>query len=86
MFMSQTRLEPAASIIAKFGGPEKVAEVTGKHISRVYRWMYEKARGGTGGTIPQAEAQKMLRYAEDNQIELSAADFFGSPVPEAANG
>jgi hypothetical protein len=79
--MSDAHLEPAKSIIAKIG-IEKVAEITGKHVSRVYRWMYPKERGGTGGLIPQTDAPTILKYARDNSIELSPADFF--PAQENA--
>jgi hypothetical protein len=71
------RLEPAASIIAQMGGVEAVALITKRHVSRVYRWMYPKENGGSGGIIPQAEAAKLLAHARDNRIKLNAADFFG---------
>ncbi|NTD84269.1 hypothetical protein [Agrobacterium tumefaciens] len=73
--MSDNHLEPAKSVIAKIG-IERVSAVTGKHISRVYRWMYPKARGGTGGIIPQADAFVLLAHARSEGIELSPADFF----------
>lgn len=78
------RLEPAASIIQTLGGVERVSEITDRHISRVYRWMYPKDRGGTGGIIPQPEAAKMLAYAKDKRIRLSPAAFFGTPAPVPA--
>lgn len=74
MPMSETHLEPAKSVIAKIG-IEKVSDVTGKHVSRVYRWMYPKERGGTGGFIPQADAQLILQHARANSIPLSASEF-----------
>lgn len=73
--MSKDHLEPARSVIAKIG-IEKVAEITGKHVSRVYRWMYSKERGGTGGLIPQSDAPVLLNYARENKIALSADEFF----------
>lgn len=76
--MSDTHLEPAKSIIAKIG-IDKVSEITGKHVSRVYRWMYSKERGGTGGLIPQGDAPALLQYARENGIPLSEADFFPAP-------
>lgn len=83
--MSEKHLNPAKTVIGKVGGPERVAAVTGKHISRVYRWMYEKSRGGTGGSIPQADAEKLLAHAEAEGIDLTPADFFArSPKGEAA--
>ena len=72
--MSETHLDPAKSVIAKIG-IEKVAEVTGKHVSRVYRWMYPKEKGGTGGFIPQADAQTLLGYARREGIALSPSEF-----------
>lgn len=79
--MNETHLDPAKSVIAKIG-IEKVSEITGKHVSRVYRWMYPKERGGTGGLIPQGDAPTLLAYAKANDIELTPADFF--PATESA--
>ncbi|RVD13953.1 MAG: hypothetical protein EOS73_34790 [Mesorhizobium sp.] len=79
--MSEAHLDPAKSIIAKIG-IDNVARVTGKHVSRVYRWMSPKERGGTGGLIPQAAQPVILQFAVENGIDLSPADFF--PVAEKA--
>lgn len=76
--MSKNHLDPAKSIIGKFGGPDPVARITGKHISRVYRWMHPKERGGTGGVIPQADAQKLLAHARSEGIDLDPREFFQS--------
>jgi hypothetical protein len=76
--MSEKHLDPAKSIIAKIG-IDKVSEITGKHVSRVYRWMYPKDRGGTGGVIPQGDAPALLAYAKANQIKLDAEEFFAIP-------
>jgi hypothetical protein len=76
--MRKHRLEPARSVIAKLGGIDVVSEATGRHVSRIYRWMYPKVQGGTGGLIPQSEAAKLLAFAHANQIPLSAADFFAA--------
>jgi len=72
--MSDKHLDPAKSVIAKIG-IEKVSEVTGKHVSRVYRWMYPKERGGTGGFIPPEDAKSLLAWARDNDVILSPAEF-----------
>jgi hypothetical protein len=69
-------MDPAASIIAKFGGHEAVATITGKHVTRVYRWTYPKAKGGTNGVIPHEDARKLLAHAKSAGIELQPADFF----------
>lgn len=79
--MSEKHLDPAKSVIAKIG-IEKVSELTGKHVSRVYRWMYPKERGGTGGYIPNSDIPLLLAYAKANDIDVSPADFFA--VSEAA--
>jgi hypothetical protein len=78
--MSADHLDPAKSIILKIG-VDKVAEITGKHVSRVYRWMYSKERGGTGGLIPQTDAPALLAYAAANGVDISPADFF--PVTQS---
>lgn len=72
--MSAKHLDPAKTIIGKIG-IEKVSELTGKHVSRVYRWMYPKERGGTGGFIPNADAPVLLAYAKKNKLKISASDF-----------
>lgn len=74
-------LDPARSVIAKIG-IDNVSRITGKHVSRVYRWMYSKERGGTGGLIPQSDAPTLLEYAREHKIDLKAADFF--PAAEDA--
>lgn len=79
--MSENQLEPARSVIAKIG-VEKVCQITGKHISTVYRWMYPKDRGGCGGFIPTAEARGLLDFARENGIDLVAEDFFRPRSPE----
>ena len=76
--MSETHLDPARSVIAKIG-IDKVSDITGKHISRVYRWMYPKERGGTGGLIPQSDQPLILSYANETGIDLSERDFFFRP-------
>lgn len=81
--MSTSHLEPARSVIRKIG-VDTVVSVTGKHISRVYRWMYPKDRGGTGGFIPQADALALLEYARANEVDLTPSDFFASAEGKAA--
>jgi hypothetical protein len=71
-------LDPAKSILDRIGY-EAAAAVTGKHISRVYRWTYPTDRGGTGGVIPHADALKLLDHARANSIALTEADFMRAP-------
>lgn len=78
--MNTDYLEPARTVIGKIG-THRVAAITGKHVSRVYRWMYPKSRGGTGGLIPQSDMPALLAYALENQIDLSPAEFFPAVPP-----
>lgn len=72
-------MEPAKSILDRIGYG-KAAELTGKHISRVYRWTYPAGvREGTGGIIPHADAIKLLDHCRATGIALSEADFMKSP-------
>lgn len=73
-------LEPAKTVIEKIGGADAVAKVTGRDVSRVYRWMYPRERGGTGGVIPHPEARKLLEHAAANDIALAPGDFFAAPA------
>lgn len=75
--MSDTELNPAFSIIKDLGGAAKVAEITGKHVSRVYRWSCSKEKGGTGGTIPAADASLLLAHAKKHGLPVTAERFFG---------
>ena len=77
-------LEPAYSLIKKFGGPKGlwsgikvVAAVTRSDPSRVYRWMRPKEKGGTGGLIPSDRQKALLDYARENKLRVKADDFFG---------
>lgn len=74
--MRDEKLDPALSVIKSLGGFEKVAEITKKHISRVYRWTYPKDRGGTGGFIPQADAEILLAHAKAHDLPVTAESFF----------
>lgn len=82
--MSDRNLEPASTVIAKIGGVDIAAQVTGKHVSRIYRWTYPREKGGTGGVIPHEDATKLLKHASDHKIELTAADFFMVEAPSTA--
>lgn len=71
---------PAARVIAKFGegtkGHYRVAELLGRHVSRVFRWTYPKERGGTGGLIPPREQDRLLEIARREGVALARSDFF----------
>lgn len=72
-------MDPAKSILDLIGY-DTAARVTGKHISRVYRWTYPSGvRGGTGGIIPHVDALKLLAHARQEGIKLSEPDFMRAP-------
>lgn len=73
-------MEPAKSILDLIGY-EKAAEVTGKSISRIYRWTYPSGpRQGTGGIIPHEDALKLLEHARKERLPLSEANFLQKPA------
>jgi hypothetical protein len=73
-------MEPARTIVQKLGGPAIVAEITGAASTAPYRWQYTRAKGGTGGVIPQRHHRKLLDYAREKNIELKAEDFLPEVV------
>lgn len=78
--MSDKDLNPAHSIIKDFGGAEAVAAITGKSVSQVYRWTQPKAKGGTGGLIPSANAARLLAHAQKHKMKITADRFFPEKV------
>jgi hypothetical protein len=72
---NKRQLDPARTIIYQLGGVVVVARITGKSLSRVYRWMYSTKRGGTGGLIPQRLIPALLKYAEQHHIDVKPEDF-----------
>lgn len=53
-------------------------KITGRHLSRVYRWGYPRERRGYNGVIPHEDAQKLLDYAGKHGIKLRPEDFFAA--------
>lgn len=71
-------IDPARTVIEKVGGVDVASALTGRHVSRIYRWMSPREAGGTGGLIPQPEAVKLLDGARARGIALHPSDFFPS--------
>lgn len=79
-------MEPAATIIARLGGEQKVSEITGRAYTAPYRWQHAVEKGGTGGLIPQKLHRVLLDYAKSQGISLVAADFLSiNPNTATAN-
>jgi len=69
-------MDPAQTIIRKFGGPTAVAEIVGRHRTRVSSWQRPRASGGTDGRIPQEHIETLLAAARKRGIALCLSDFF----------
>lgn len=69
------RRGPASIIIARLGGEAVVSAVTGTAYTAPYRWQAARAKGGSGGLIPQRHHRRLIDYARANGIPLSADDF-----------
>jgi hypothetical protein len=78
MSNDKVALDPASTIIERFGGPDKVREITKASRTRIYRWTQPKTVGGTDGVIPINHARTLLQHARDNGIPVSADDFMGA--------
>ena len=77
-------MEPAASIIKKFGGHKPISQIAGCSLTTTYNWPKPRAEGGTNGLIPQRHFLKLLHYARKNGIDLRAEDFL--PVRRPRRG
>ncbi len=82
--MKRDALEPAASIVALFGGPERVAQITQRDTTRVYRWMRSSAAGGTDGEIPKTPRRRLMEYAQRHQIQVPPGLWVGVSSQSAA--
>jgi hypothetical protein len=69
-------LEPANTIIRRFGGLKPVAKIVGVSPHSVMRWRYPRHKKGTGGAVPHWHQGKLLIAAKDLGIDLSPAEFF----------
>lgn len=65
---------PKPTVIGR--GVKLAQQVTGRNISRVYRWLYPKEKRGYGGHIPYEDAEKLLAYARKHEIPLGPEHFF----------
>ena len=82
-------MNPAKMILDRIG-VQKAAAVTGKSITRVYRWAKPASRGGANGIIPHMDALKLLDHCRAEGIPVTEVDFMQAPSiasdgePEAA--
>lgn len=76
-------LEPAHTVIARFGGSGPLARRLGLDRSAVHRWALPRARTGTGGLIPSRYHRRLLELAAAEGIALSALDLIGQETRDA---
>lgn len=73
----------AARVLNRFGGPNRLWRMLdkagyGKSINKstIYRWLYTKEKGGTGGVIPSRVMDFLIKFARLEGVLLEAKDFF----------
>lgn len=66
---------PASLVIGRLGGEAVVSAITGTAYTAPYRWQAPRAKGGTGGLIPQRHHRRLLDYARSKGIPLTADEF-----------
>lgn len=76
-------IEPASTIITRFGGSGPLSRRLGLDRSAVHRWALPRHRGGSDGLVPAKYHQRLLTMATAEGIALTAADLVGmSPVTD----
>jgi hypothetical protein len=77
---------PAAVVIARLGGEAMVSAITGTAYTAPYRWQAPRAKGGTGGLIPQRHHRRLIDYARAKGIPLTAEDFLPEETTSQSGG
>jgi hypothetical protein len=72
-------MEPAQTIIKKFGGPSALADLLGIHRTRVSAWQRSRDSDGTDGRIPQKHHDRLMKLAGEQGFVLRPADFYPRP-------
>jgi len=88
MTTESQKCEPAASLIARLGGPSAVVRFVrlhaiepdgdrrtrGMHVSTVLRWSMSVEQNGTGGCIPVKYWPALIKAARSQGIEITMRD------------
>lgn len=69
--MEIERLEPAASIVRRFGGEAAVSEITGTAFTAPYRWQYAREKGGTNGRIPRKPLAALIAHGREHGVVIT---------------
>jgi hypothetical protein len=71
-------MNPAQQIIERLGGAAQVSFITGTSYTAPYRWQAARAKGGTGGIIPQRHHRRLIDFARAQGIPLAAEEFLAA--------
>lgn len=70
-------MQPARSVIDKFGGCRPLSRVLAIHPSTISRWTTSAAVKGTDGRIPQKYWGRIVMAAQDRGFTLTSSDLAG---------
>lgn len=70
-------MQPARSVVDRFGGGRTLARVLSINPSTISRWTASAASKGTGGSIPQKYWGRIIVAAQDRGFTLTANDLAG---------
>jgi hypothetical protein len=77
-------LDPASTIIKRFGGIAAVADMLKLNRTSVLRWTHPRERGGTGGLVPTKHQADLMAKARERGVAIKPADFFAAKRDVAA--
>ena len=82
--LEKLELTQAERIIKKFGGPGRLASILeqigrSKHRSSIYKWVYPREKGGTGGLVPTAAWPDVFAAARFEGVLITAEDIDPRP-------
>lgn len=66
---------PGHRVVAYLGGPKAAADLVGRSVKSVYRWLQPTAKGGNGGFIPSPAQRKIVANAGRHGKVVAFADF-----------
>ncbi|WP_372000932.1 hypothetical protein P7L68_19615 [Tistrella mobilis] len=66
----------AKRLIDRFGA-KSLAGWAGVSVVTVYRWSHARQRGGTGGFVPQAHWERIIRNAAKDGVKVGINDLAG---------
>jgi hypothetical protein len=83
----------AQVIVSKFGGPYELSRTLKAcssdpedHYtpSAIYRWMYPRSKGGTGGEIPVHALHTLMKIARLAGVMLTTEEIYPHLMPESS--